>query len=72
MPGELPATLAVWLASDRSDGLTGKLIAAPFDDWQTWGAARIAELASSAWLTLRRLDHPTVRPLLETMPRDAG
>ena len=72
VPGELPATLAVWLASDRSDGLTGKLIAAPFDDWQTWGAARIAELASSAWLTLRRLDHPTVRPLLETMPRDAG
>ena len=52
--------------------LTGKLIAAPFDDWQTWGAARIAELASSAWLTLRRLDYPTVRPLLETMPRDAG
>ena len=72
VPGELPATLAVWLASDRSDGLTGKLIAAPFDDWQTWGAARIAELTSSAWLTLRRLDHPTVRPFLETMPRDAG
>ena len=72
VPGELPATLAVWLASDRSDGLTGKLIAAPFDDWQTWGAARIAELASSAWLTLRRLDYPTVRPLLETMPPDAG
>ena len=72
VPGELPATLAVWLASDRSDGLTGKLIAAPFDDWQTWDAARIAELTSSTWLTLRRLDHATVRPLRETMPRDAG
>lgn len=69
---ELPAALTVWLASDRSNGLTGKLIAAPYDGWESWDAPRIADLMSSAWLTLRRLDQATVRPFIETMPRDAG
>lgn len=66
-PPELAAALVVFLASAASDGLTGKLISAPHDDWQHWDAGRIAELAESPWYTLRRLDPHTVRPLLEQL-----
>jgi len=72
VPQELPADLAAFLASPRSDGLTGKLIAAPYDAWQSWDAARIAKLMASPWLTLRRLDHATLRPLLPTIVDDSG
>jgi 3-oxoacyl-[acyl-carrier protein] reductase len=64
-PLELAAALAVFLASDASDGLTGKLIAAPYDDWQSWDAARIAELMSAPWFTLRRMDPFTLRPFMK-------
>lgn len=72
VPPELPADLAVFLASSKSDGLTGKLIAAPYDAWKTWDADRIAKLMASPWFTLRRLDHATLRPLLNTIADDAG
>jgi NAD(P)-dependent dehydrogenase (short-subunit alcohol dehydrogenase family) len=65
VPAELPAELAVFLASCRSDGLSGKLIAAPHDDWQHWDDRRIAELASTSWFTLRRMDEFTLKPFLE-------
>jgi NAD(P)-dependent dehydrogenase (short-subunit alcohol dehydrogenase family) len=61
---ERAAQLAVFLASADSDGLTGKLVAAPHDDWQTWDAARIAALNESPWYTLRRIDPFTVKPLV--------
>ena len=64
-PPELAAALVVFLASDASDGLTGKLISAPYDDWRTWDARRIAELDNSPWYTLRRMDPHTLRPLME-------
>jgi NAD(P)-dependent dehydrogenase (short-subunit alcohol dehydrogenase family) len=64
---ELAASLVVFLASAAGGALTGKLISAPHDGWQAWDAGRIAELAGSAWLTLRRLDEFTVRPLLGEM-----
>lgn len=64
VPRELPAELVVFLASDDSDGLTGKLIAAPYDGWQSWDGNRIAELMSAPWLTLRRIDPYTLRPLV--------
>jgi len=70
VPRELPADLVVFLASSRSDGLTGKLIAAPHDAWRSWDADRIAKLMASPWLTLRRLDHDTLRPLLPTIVDD--
>jgi len=70
VPRELPADLVVFLASPRSDGLTGKLIAAPYDAWRSWDADRIAKLMTSPWLTLRRLDHATLRPLLPTIVDD--
>ena len=63
VPAALPAALAVFLASDAAASLTGKLISAPHDGWQDWDAARIADLAASDWLTLRRLDAHTLAPL---------
>jgi NAD(P)-dependent dehydrogenase (short-subunit alcohol dehydrogenase family) len=60
---ELPAQLAVFLASSRSSGLSGKLIAAPYDNWQTWKQGEIEKLMSTAWLTLRRVDPFTVNQL---------
>ncbi len=71
VPRELPASLAVFLASPKSGALTGKLIAAPYDAWTSCDAERIAKLMTSPWLTLRRLDHATLRPLLDTIADDA-
>jgi len=67
VPRELSAELAVFLASEDSDGLTGKLIAAPYDGWQSWDAERIAEVMSAPWFTLRRIDPFTIRPLLDKL-----
>lgn len=61
-PRELAAELAVFLSSEASRGLTGKLIAAPHDGWQSWDDKRIGELMTLPWLTLRRLDAFTLRP----------
>lgn len=63
VPPELAADLAVSLATGRTGRLTGKLISAPHDDWREWTRERIAELAGSEWLTLRRLDRHTVERL---------
>jgi NAD(P)-dependent dehydrogenase (short-subunit alcohol dehydrogenase family) len=72
VPRELPAALALWLASEKSHGLTGKLIAAPHDDWQNWDERKISRVMAAAWFTLRRLDPTTLRPLVDTIPDDAG
>ncbi len=64
VPRELPADLVAYLASDESGGLTGKLIAAPYDGWQRWDANRITEVMSAPWFTLRRMDPVTLRPLV--------
>ncbi len=63
-PRELPAELAVHLASAESDGLTGKLVAAPYDGWQQWDQARIAELMELPWFTLRRMDPFSIKPFV--------
>jgi 3-oxoacyl-[acyl-carrier protein] reductase len=54
--GSLPQALDCieWLLSPASDGISGRLIAAPWDPWRTLGA-RAAELAGSDIYTLRRL-----------------
>jgi NAD(P)-dependent dehydrogenase (short-subunit alcohol dehydrogenase family) len=49
-PLELPAGLAVFLASDESNGLTGRLISAVWDNWQEMGK-RIPEIMSTNWYT---------------------
>jgi NAD(P)-dependent dehydrogenase (short-subunit alcohol dehydrogenase family) len=60
VPPELAAELAVFLASDASGTLTGKLISAPNDPWREW-RGRDQELNRSQLLTLRRLDPFTIR-----------
>jgi NAD(P)-dependent dehydrogenase (short-subunit alcohol dehydrogenase family) len=67
VPRELPAELVVFLASDDSNGLTGRLIAAPYDGWQSWDAARIAEVMSAPWFTLRRIDPFTLKSFTTAM-----
>lgn len=57
--GTLPevfATLAVFLASDDSDGLTGRLISAVWDDWRDISKERIEKIMSRDLYTLRRID----------------
>jgi len=46
--------LAVFLASDESDGLSGRFISAVWDDWRSI-PSRIQDLASSDLYTLRRV-----------------
>ena len=48
------AELAAFLASDESDGITGKLISAVWDDWAHW-PEHVEELRSSDVYTLRRI-----------------
>lgn len=69
-PPELAAALAVFLASPAADGLTGRLIAAPHDDWQNWDEEAVAGLMAAPWLTLRRLDPYTLKPLLAQLKQD--
>jgi NAD(P)-dependent dehydrogenase (short-subunit alcohol dehydrogenase family) len=71
-PRELPAELAVFLASAESDGLTGKLIAAPYDGWQQWDAARIEELMELPWFTLRRMDPFSIKPFVGKLAGNSG
>ena len=54
------ATLRGFLASKKSDGLTGKLISAVWDDWQAL-PERIEALRTSDVFTLRRI-----------LPKDRG
>jgi 3-oxoacyl-[acyl-carrier protein] reductase len=62
-PVDVPARLAVFLASDASEGLTGRIISAPHDPWERWDANRIQHMAASNWFTLRRLDPFTIGQL---------
>lgn len=65
VPKELAADLSVFLASSASDGLTGKLIAAPYDGWEKWDEKKIKDVMSSAEFTLRRIDTNTLQPFLK-------
>lgn len=68
VPKELAADLTVFLASKASAGLTGKLIAAPYDGWEKWDEKRIDEVMSNAMFTLRRIDPNTLKPFLKDQP----
>ena len=46
--------LALFLASPQSDGITGKLISAAWDNWEEW-PNHISELAGTDAYTLRRI-----------------
>jgi NAD(P)-dependent dehydrogenase (short-subunit alcohol dehydrogenase family) len=51
---ELGAQLCLFLASAASDGVTGRLISAVWDDWRRW-PEHLDELARSDLYTLRRI-----------------
>jgi 3-oxoacyl-[acyl-carrier protein] reductase len=55
VPPELPAELVVFLASNESDGITGKLISAPWDQWRD-EEFRNRLRADKDLATLRRID----------------
>jgi 3-oxoacyl-[acyl-carrier protein] reductase len=69
IPPELAARLVVFLASESSGSLTGKLISAPHDNWQNWDPAEIARLNETPWFTLRRMDEYTLRRLSSKTPQ---
>ncbi len=53
-PPEKAAALAVFLASNESNGLTGRLISAVWDNWQEMGG-QIEKIMTSNLYTLRRV-----------------
>jgi len=53
-PPDLAASLCVYLASDRSAGITGKLISAVWDPWRDFDA-HIEDLRNSDIYTVRRI-----------------
>lgn len=67
-PVEVPADLALFLASDRSLGLSGRLVSAPHDPWREWTERRIEALAGTPWYTLRRIDPHTLGGLEGRLP----
>ncbi len=54
-PPELAAELVVFLASQRSAGLTGRLISAVWDPWKTWDKVAIKSIMDGAKYSLRRV-----------------
>ena len=67
VPRELAAELVLYLVSGGAGQLTGKLIAAPHDGWQTWDAERVEDLLALPWFTLRRMDPFTLKPFLQML-----
>jgi 3-oxoacyl-[acyl-carrier protein] reductase len=53
---ESAAGLAVFLASDESDGLSGRLISAVWDNWSAMTKEKIHMIMSGELYTLRRID----------------
>lgn len=64
---DLTAGLAVFLAGAAAAELTGRLIAAPYDDWRSWSPEDIRALMDAPWLTLRRIDRHTLKPLVDKL-----
>jgi len=56
VPPEKTAELCVFLASERSNGLSGKLLSAVWDDWKSWGPDEIKDIMKSDRFTLRRVN----------------
>lgn len=56
-PPERVAELVLFLASNKSDGLSGKLISAVWDDWKEWDKEKINNIMKSSDYTLRRIDN---------------
>jgi 3-oxoacyl-[acyl-carrier protein] reductase len=59
----IAAELAVFLASDAAEDISGRLLSALHDPWRAWAAGE-KRVPPSPWLTLRRVDPYTIRPLM--------
>lgn len=59
-PLDTVTELAVFLASTGSNGLSGRLISAVWDDWHDMTATRIDEIVGTDLYTLRRVDGVSV------------
>ena len=59
-PPEVAADLALFLASEDSDGITGRLISAPWDDWLSFPDKK-EMIEKSSLYTLRRIDNKYFR-----------
>ena len=64
-------SLAIFLASEESGSLTGKLISAQHDPWREW-AGKADELNATPLYTIRRLDPFTIKPLLKELGLETG
>ena len=51
--------LATFLASGASDGLTGRLISAIWDEWESFTTEKIHEIVEKDWYQLRRTVPPS-------------
>lgn len=58
VPPELAAELTVFLLSDESDGISGKLISAPWDSWKNKDFQELLK-NDKDFATLRRIDNKT-------------
>jgi NAD(P)-dependent dehydrogenase (short-subunit alcohol dehydrogenase family) len=56
VPPEKAAELCVFLASEASDGLSGKLLSAVWDDWRNWKRSDIEDIMKGDRLNLRRVN----------------
>jgi len=65
VPPSLAAQLAVFLACDDSNRVTGKLISAPYDPWREWKGSE-EELALPMY-TLRRVDPFSLRSVKDRL-----
>jgi len=66
---ELAASLAVFLASEESDGLTGRLLSAVWDDWRRIDVKKLNEIELKGLYTLRRIDDVFFSPKNGDIPR---
>lgn len=63
---EAVVALAVFLASDESGGLTGKIISAQHDPWREW-AGKADELNATPLYTIRRVDPFTIKTVIKDL-----
>ena len=54
-PPQLAADLILFLSSEKSYNLTGKIISAKWDNWREWDKEKISKIMSSDLYTLRRV-----------------
>jgi NAD(P)-dependent dehydrogenase (short-subunit alcohol dehydrogenase family) len=54
VPASVAARTTVFLLSDQATGITGRFVAAPYDDWEGW-PEHLEEIAGSDLFTLRRI-----------------